>query len=42
MKINKCKLCGNDNISFEKRTSCQGFGEYCADWVFIVKNADAL
>ena len=37
MKINKCKLCGNDNISFEKRTSCQGFGEYCTDWIFYCK-----
>ena len=37
MKINKCKLCGNDDISLEKRRSCEGFGESCDDWVFYCK-----
>ena len=42
MKINKCKLCGNDNISFEKRTPYQSFGEYCTNWIFYCKNANVL
>jgi hypothetical protein len=38
MRINKCKLCGSNEITLKKEVSCQGFGEYWAEWILKCKN----
>lgn len=42
MKINKCKLCGNDEIILTKERQCEGFGEYCFNWNIKCNNCGCM